>query len=239
MPDETEVRILRWNLVVGLTGLLVGIGVLLAVLWGNIEASREDRFINAKIRTATNTSPNDSPVTVRGGSVIVRGNWTCPPGQNYCWLDLQSEPAELIALDGVQLINPGDDPNKDNSPHLINELVTTNWIVQFTFRQGKSPGEGEDPGKVLKLCTSDPTCANTGGTLGTKVYLVGDSNGTLKNQIKRDRDGVRYDLNACDDGSSTTESKCNHIHTVTVITGPSSNSKYHCIDGECTVSVGQ
>jgi len=194
---------------------------------------------HGEVKPARPAPVNDPPVTVRGGSVTVRYGtpWNCPNGQNYCSIDL-GKPAVLNTLDGVQPIPSGSDPGDgDNTPQTVSESVSTNWKVQLTFRQSNETSE--DPGTFLLLCTSDPACLSTSGPVQDTLYIVGGSNGSLT-PIMRDRPGVRYDLTACGGAPVTGDSKCNHVHTARVFTnGVTTAPRYHCIDGECTIKVGQ
>jgi len=185
---------------------------------------------------------NDSPVTVRGGSVVVRGTWSCPSGENYCSTTL-SEPADLISLDGVDLIpSAGDNGDNDNTPGLISvgsADSTSNWVITMSFRQ--SDKKSEDKGKILKLCTTNSTCSPGSGNAGSTVYLVGDQNGEFT-AIQRDRAGVRYDLTAACGGDLQPghESPCNHLHTLTIASaGTLNGTRYHCVDGECAIAIGK
>jgi len=179
------------------------------------------------------TTADDSPVTVRGGSVVIRGSpWNCPKKDNYCKSTLM-EPATLISLDGVDPMASG------TTPQLIPENIGTNWKVTFSFR--KPDAINNDSTKVLTLCTSDPTCSSMSGSAQYNLYLVGDGNGEA-NPVTRDRPGIRYDLTApCGtDLHPRHGSNCNHIHTVTVFTASSPNgTPYHCVDGECSISIGK
>lgn len=177
---------------------------------------------------------NDSPVTVRGGSIVLRGTqWSCA-SDTSCQTTLTS-PAMLDTLDGV------DPAANGNNPQLISEKVSNNWIIVFSFR--KSDGTSPDSNKTLKLCTSDAQCLSTSGSAGKTLYLLSDGTGALDLKDDLDRPGARYDLTApCDiDLKPGHESKCNHIHTMEVFTDPASSTKsvsYHCVDGECTISIG-
>ncbi len=185
------------------------------------------------------TPVNDPPVTVRGGSVIVRFKtpWTCPLGQNYCSIDL-GEQAVLNTLDGVAPIPNGGDPGDgDNTPQTLTEIVSTNWKVKLTFRQSNETSE--DPGTFLLLCTSDSACLSTSGAAGNTLYIVAGSNVSLT-PVVRDRPGVRYDVATCGGAPVTGDSKCNHVHTARVFTtGITVAPRFHCIDGECTITVGK
>lgn len=181
----------------------------------------------------------DSPVTVRGGSVILRGT-TCQQSQTTCTIPL-GEPANHIVLHGVQPIKSDSDPgDQDNSPMSVTLNPSNNWIVTLSFRD--PDGAREDNHKLLKLCTSDNQCKSTAGSVGNTLYLLGDGTGAFNSLSRRDRDGARYDLTAAcsTDMNPGHDSPCNHIHTVTVQTAANpAGTRYHCIDGECTISVGK
>jgi len=213
---------------------------------------------------AAPSNPNDSPVTVRGGSVItLGGSWDCSQSSTYC-VGTLTESAELLSLDGV---DPRGSANNYNTPQHVPLPESGNWKIAFTYRL--ADGIQDDPNKVLTLCTSDSNCSGLpSGSATNKLYLVSDGNGTLT-PITRDRAGVRYDLKeACtaevpmpgpvpgpipSPTPSPTpnptpgpapgpvfESKCNHIHTVTVFTQKDPSGKaYHCVDGACTISIGK
>jgi hypothetical protein len=194
---------------------------------------------HGEVKPAPLAPVTDPPVTVRGGSVTVRYStaWNCPVGQTYCSINL-GKPAVLNALDGVEPIPSNGDPGDgDITPQTVSESVSTNWKVKLTFRQSNEKSEDRDT--FLLLCTSDSACSSTSGPVGDTLYLVGGSNGSLI-PIMRDRPGVRYDLTACGGVPVPGDSKCNHVHTARVFAnGVTPAPRYHCIDGECTITVGQ
>jgi len=181
----------------------------------------------------------DSPVTVRGGSVVIRGA-SCNQSQTTCTIPL-GEAANRIVLHGVDLIKSGSDPgDQDNSPMSVTINPSKNWIITLSFRD--SSGSREDRHKQLKLCTSDAQCQSTAGSVGDSLYLLGDGSGAFSSLTHRDRDGARYDLTAAcaADTNPGHGSPCNHIHTVIVQTAANpTGARYHCIDGECTISIGK
>lgn len=246
MNDPRGEQIARRVSALSVCLVLVGVVVLAAVLWQGLSVQRnlrENAMLDRKLvgldqsllAGLTATTPNDSPVTVRGGSVVIRGtSWTCPQDYNHCVTTL-SEPATLVSLDGVDPRGNGDGYT---TPQLIPENIGTNWKITFSFRADKTK---DDPKKLLTLCTSDPTCSSTSGSVQSNLYLVGDGNGKAS-RVTRDRDGIRYDLTApCGTVAHPTHgSDCNHIHTLTVFTASSpGGTPYHCVDGECSVSIGK
>ncbi len=185
---------------------------------------------------AVPSNPNDSPVTVRGGSVVTQAPpmngsnpWTCSSA-TACQATLP-EPAVLESIDGVSL------PGGPIIPQTVNLSISTNWKVTFTFRD--STGQHNDPTKALEVCTNSDCSVDT-NQAGNTLYLVGDGNGTFSDQIL-DRYGKRYDLKVCgQDKSGNPEAACNHIFSIEVnsksTTSP--NETYQCDDGDCTLGIG-
>jgi hypothetical protein len=236
----------RSNLAIASLGVLVGIAILILSVINQKEMQLDNSQL-AQINKALKVKgvgppPEDSPVLVRGGSVLIRGTWNCPDKTNYCTTTL-NEPADLINLDGVDPIpTPGDNGDNDNSPELVSAGPTDstlNWVITMTFREPNKTSE--DSGTALKLCTTNSACTYSKGNAGNTVYLVGDSNGSFS-IVQRDRAGVRYDLTArCGiDPLPGHESPCNHVHTLTIASaGALNGTRYHCVDGECTIAIGQ
>ncbi|MGC2638209.1 MAG: hypothetical protein WA294_13585 [Acidobacteriaceae bacterium] len=185
------------------------------------------------IKAAQGTPTEDSPVTVRGGSIRIP-NASCSSA--LCSISV-GEDADLFSVDGVDLIDSGDGHDK-NTPRLISLDEKQNWIVTLSFRDSSGKMEDKNP-SYLTVCTKDTTCSGTGGNVKQTIYILGNQYGSFSPYKDRDRDGYRYDLCDCN-GSRGLQSPCNHIFAVTVKTANNGKNgdRYHCVDGDCLISVG-
>src|SRR5450631_4059213 len=157
------------------------------------------------------TTARDSPVTVRGGSVVGYSP--------VVWTNLQNNPPiyQSKAIGTTMTLNeiydvklPGGSPLEDIPLNIAN-----NWKIRLTFRH--FGGVQEDTTKVLWVCSQLDTNGNCSlddsRALADTVYLVGDGNGDFTDDTV-DKPGYRYDLKTCDKSTDPRTSRCNHIHSV-------------------------
>jgi hypothetical protein len=247
MPDDLA-RTTRRNLVLRLLGLLVGLGVLISVLIGNEKASQEDRFINARLRTSTNTSPNDPPVTVRGGSVLVHsyvsGQFAPYPSATSTATQMANlgTAASPILLTGVTTPKSNTTP----PPSSVTLTPSTNWQLVISFRDKHN---NENSSVTLTLCTlvnASNQCSLDNKATSQTIYLQSAVDGSGNpygsfSPLVVDTNGLRFDVNDCDDGSSDKkESKCNHPFALYFYQGTDTtpSQTFRCLDGECTIGIG-
>ena len=207
--------------------MVVGI---LCLLLGAVTA-----FLYSSGKSGKNlVSSNDSPVTVRGGSVVVHSpqgtSWT-PYGtsSNIYMMQLPSgHAATLVDLNGA-------DATTGNPAGEYQLGISTNWKILMTFRQ--KDGKTEDQSKTLQICTgfNGSTCTVDSNPAGSTIYLIGDGTGTFSD-AGLDRPGMRYDR-PCP-SSDAHPDRCNHIHNITVTSYSGSSPSYHCQDGQCSMGIG-
>ena len=232
MTDDPNVvdRKITSNLRLSKSTLAVSILVLGATIWSGTKL-----WVIGKGVISPPPPTNDSPVTVRGGSVVFRGlTWDCASNPSYCSANLGVAYADLVSLDGVASETDGSDINDPGSVPLD---ITTNWRVTFTFRDING---GEVKDESLELCSTSG-CSLDGKKVGKNLFLIHPQQ-DVPYTAAVDRPGVRYDIpTACEtDGTLPKYSKCNHIHTIRVYTQENvTPQSYHCVDGECSVNLVQ
>ena len=193
--------------------------------------------------TPTTSNPNDSPVTVRGGSVegLSQIQWAPYANTPGVWEDAGVATA-TVSMDGVE------PAGSTTAQSVTASSLQTNWTMTLSFRDKK---DDNDNTYQLQLCTTYP--CSTSGLLSNTLYLVDENNNgkfdsTLNDPAKRS-DGfyrLRYDVQKCDDGSLDPRlSRCNHIKQITV-TGISfsagsvpAQGPFACRAGACTIGIGQ
>lgn len=213
----------------GVVGLLVGTGLLFA------KSHSHRKFV---------FTPDESPVTVRGGSVLALSHgtdWTqIAPN---IWEATQAD-TSVVSLDGVAA-SGGTMPQPYSSP----SGLTTNWKITISFRQPDSATEDTTNPDKLFICTANP-CKTSGPqpNPGTLYLIEEDATDTTYSQFTHEMQPIdkywrlRYDLLQCNgaSGSSVRDSACNHIHSIRVegIASLSSLSPFHCEGGACDIGIG-
>lgn len=190
-----------------------------------------------RIKGGTTTNPpttQDSPVTVRGGSIVIHSPdaWTPELGIYSTSVDplQKGYSAVLVSLDGVEGKN-------DTTPSFVPLGIQNDWQITMTFRDK----DGKDnPKYILTLCTAlnklQTACSYDSNSVGSTVYMLDNGGGKIYGD-KLDQSIEKYDLTNCDQDTAGTN-KCNHISTVTVTTYQGS-TPYKCVDGTCTISIGK
>jgi hypothetical protein len=175
---------------------------------------------------------DDSPVTVRGGSVTLRApsGFNCPKNQP-CSGTNNSVP---ISDKSVIFLGKGVLPNPNPSSPLSTNV---NWQLTFNFQDDV---RREDRVHYLRLC-SDPNC-------DTSLPLT-DSPLTLKTDIDDNTSHAwgksfwhpwtrrTFHLTKCGGGPQTGESACNHISSILYQSG-STSTTYTCDGGKCVIGIG-
>ena len=193
-------------------------------------------------------TPNDSPVTVRGGSVLVRSQrWTKISNTVFQAANSTSSApldTSTVSLDGVP--NGGTASSEFTQPNLAN-----NWQLTLNFRL---PDGLKDKGDLnltkLFLCSklnnAQTACDPTGPLSPNTLYLVTESQkgGTFSDEPQLDNYyRERYDLQICGNNTDTVtvrDSTCNHIFDIKVdgIPNWSSYSPFRCVAGGCDIGIG-
>jgi hypothetical protein len=202
---------------------------------------------------------DDSPVTVRGGSVTIRSanGFDCSAKQSTtpvpCTKTVDSNLDEsVIYLDGVK------DSTGSKPPYPL--TPPTNWSIMLTFRQGNDGNGGEDRNHSLQICSA-PNCITYGPVSTGTVYLMTDkledpkaSNWGTPDHIDGSV-GVPFHLTYCGtdakggNASATGESPCNHIFNVVYTTNGTAPMNgmpgtkgteidYRCNRGQCDIGIG-
>jgi hypothetical protein len=183
---------------------------------------------------------DDSPVTVRGGSVTLRAEhgFNCPAGLCMATNDsISVADKQVIALDGVQLDNS---TSTTLPPYTLNPKM--NWELMLTFRKDSKPYV-EDPDHFLKIC-SDPKCNTSTPLVGSQLYLVTDTSTEDNTSFAwgtpdiDESTGVTFHRTKCGTTSESGESPCNHIHHV-IYTSNGTSSRYTCKHAQCDIGIGK
>jgi len=219
MAEQREEQKLRLNNRFGVGGLLVGLAVLAVVVWGGQGLRKKDAEILAKITQGSN--PNDSPVTVRGGSLVVVSpdSWTCTTDwKTSCDATLSTTTAVLEYIDGVD--------SATMPPHRIDFPITTNWAITLTYRDDSGKKAScTNPPKTLQICTT-AGCSSDTSAAGSLLHLKGDGMGVFST-----------DESCGTDAATGKNALCNHIYNITVQSS-SGTQTYHCADGACSIGIG-
>jgi hypothetical protein len=114
---------------------------------------------------------DDSPVTVRGGSVTLRdvSGFNCTNG--LCTTTMDSSDKSVITLDRVQL-------DKTKPPQTFTLTPTTNWSLTLTFRKGNRRNGAEDSDHYLQICSA-LGCPTSGAKAVGPLYLQTDPSDNL------------------------------------------------------------
>lgn len=218
----------------GVLGLSLGIGAMILVPTVHGGQARKPIII-----------AHDSPVTIRGGSITARNSkaeWLLGSTADIWTIDLKKLAANIKLRDVIYTDpNVPNDPNAQTIRDSIIGPLTNNWQLTLSFR--RNDGVTEDPTTQLTLCSAIPAGQNScsiSGPLDSKgtVYLLSDERGTFSQELlDRPIKRLRYHLDACH-GSTDLHPPCDHIYAVTVTgTGPATDLKYQCPDGECTIEI--
>jgi len=254
----------RSNTVLAALCLLVA----LAVLGITYESRRSLQVVIALLKThpappehGLGSAPNDSPVTVRGGSVenLTLDTWTQPyPGAPWIWEDSDANNTQ-IAIEGIP--NGGAD-----GIYTPSNPISNNWTITLYFRKASDDSADKTikSKNWLTVCTSVDTnsqdsnyqqCATPGTTLGstTGVYLVAVSENpkqfdSVLSGSANTIDGyslMEFDALTCG-GTTSKRTRCNHLKEIDVagtgatIAGTSSSfdTTYACPGGGCDLWIG-
>lgn len=194
-------------------------------------------------RTVPST-PEDSPVTVRGGSVSMRSMapFDCKTVKTRCSIQSSSKDESEIQISGV-VPKPGAGLlSQDLKP-------TNNWELVLTFH--KYDGTGPETSHNLHICTTK-TCSHDGplSSGDGQIFFIedqSDKNGDAwgNADFEEDIDGTAYHrktyhVRQCPSSDIDTESVCNHIYDLTIYsTGlKEDKSTFRCPNGECTIGIG-
>ncbi len=238
----------RLNSVIAVLCLLVALGVLWVSYESNQSLLKGDddlhRIAVALQPKVVGSAPNDSPVTVRGGSVenLTLDAWTQPyPSALWVWED-SNTPNTQIAIEGI--------PNGGTEGIYTSSQISTNWTITLYFR-GQDGTADTSSNNWLTICTnlSNYACKNGGTINANTLYLAAVSGDASQFNLDLSKGGgsdttidgyslLRFDVLTC--GKKTGEhTRCDHLSQITVAgTGPSFDTTYTCRGGGCDVWIG-
>lgn len=188
---------------------------------------------------------NDSPVTVRGGSVVVRtGDWNPIPKTSTTVFQTSTNTTS-VAFDGV-VANGSKAPKEYTQPNLAN-----NWQLTLNFRLPNTQKDTGDKNLTkLFLCSklnnAQTACDPTGTLTSGNLYLVieSDAGGKFNDELPNLENFIRkrYDLKICGSNTDSTvrDSACNHIYDIEVdgIPAWAGLSPFQCLAGDCDIGIG-
>lgn len=185
--------------------------------------------------------PNDSPVTVRGGSVIAitQKGWT-PSTMGF--MSQATVNTSSVSLSGVGPMGSSTRQSVSLSG------ITTNWKITIHFRHSDGSDDTDDVKNnrlILSTCPSGSTnCVGTALTSPGPLYLYEESLVGGGFTLDPPLDGyarLRYELTMCDSSTSNVrDSACNHIASIKVEGVPqwAASNPFGCPGGECDIGVG-
>jgi len=204
-------------------------------------------------KTILGSAPNDSPVTVRGGSAeaLTADAWTQPDAANHPWVwEDTNTPTTRIVIEGKY--------NGTYAVYTTSTQISQNWTMTLYFRD-KNDNPDTSDNNYLTICTylSSYSCSNTGTFSGNALYLVAVSQNPkqfhldLSNTAAGDTtiDGyslLRFDVRTCGSDGGT-HTRCNHLKEIDVagtgatIAGTSSSfdTSYKCPAGGCDIGISK
>jgi len=188
-------------------------------------------------------NPNDSPVTVRGGSVegLSTYPWEQPDTTHHpeFWQTSGTD-TSVVLIEGNQ---------NGTTPGVFSKTgIATNWKITLAFRdQFGRRNAGNDE---LVLCSKQTNYrCDLSGALSSgsnPVYFIADgkSPGAFKTDLSvaasTDLDGyslLRYDVPECG-SQAPRETRCNHLSAIDVTGIPGLNGTYTCQAGGCEIGIG-
>jgi len=232
--DKSNFKVAGFSLVLG--ALLAGGFFILGV-------HEVVRLVGGQAAPPPPSNPNDSPVTMRGGSVegLSYYPWSQPDSKTYptVW-ETSGVDTSVVIIEG----NKG-----GTTPGVFSATgISSNWQINLIFRD---QSDGADySGDELVLCSKQKeNGCDQSGTLSSgsnPLYLIADGNspgkfwpdltGAAKNTI----DGyslLRYDVPSCGAGSAR-DTRCNHLFEIDVHNIPSLDGSYSCQAGGCEIGIG-
>jgi hypothetical protein len=229
-----------------LSGFVVLVMLKLAIILGFLRFTGAPPPPLAPSPTPTAANADDSPVTVRGGSVTIRDSQGFTCANQLCSATVDSSDKSVITLDRVRL-----DQAKPPQTYTLNPKM--NWSLKLTFRQGSDGGGGNDPNHYLQVCSA-PGCITNGPIVAGPLYLLADDPGDNTASAWGTQDnidgskGVPFHVTHCGGPSAAPtpapgESPCNHIYSVvytTIVTpnSPATLTTYYCKRGQCDIGIG-
>jgi hypothetical protein len=198
--------------------------------------------ISAIQRIIGRTGPGgtNTPLKVKGGSVTVRPplaqDWDCKTYAPACTSTIDIPAESVIYLDGIV-------PSDGMSVTSVTLNPKQGWSLTLTFRDGLG---NKDSHQTLSICT-DQDCSARGSLTGL-IYLKGDPDpyGDNWNKITTIKDsylgapfpGASYSVSTCNGIATAGESTCNHIYDITYRSAGAISQPYKCLNGECTITIG-
>jgi hypothetical protein len=213
-------------------GLLIGVGAV--------------SFVGCAKRTPI-LQADDSPVTVRGGSVDILSQ----PGKS--WASVASCPKNTwvltadntsISIGAVEQINSAGKPGPVQSVAATG--LSSNWTLTIAFRDNSG---ATDSTTTIQISTNNP-CKGSGSISDQQIYLQDEEStpGSFSSQTALDPDQVvrwRFNVGQCAGATSTDprDWKCNHISQISatgvqftdVKTGAVVAGPFYCREGDCDI----
>lgn len=190
------------------------------------------------------SNPNDSPVTMRGGSVegLSYYPWSQPDKKHYpaVW-ETSGFDTTVVTIEG----NKG-----GTTPGIFSATgISSNWEITLYLRDQDGHAD-YDSGSELVLCSkrSEAGCDQTGtlssGSNTLSLIADGKNAGTfwadLTGAAGNALDGyslLRYDVPSCGAGAPR-DTRCNHLSEIDVSNIPALNGSYTCQAGGCEIGIG-
>lgn len=178
---------------------------------------------------------DDSPVTVRGGSLTLRA----PKGFNCSSKLPCSATNDPLSASDMSVLLLGKGVLLNNSPNPPSPITTNmNWVLKFTFSDGH---RGEDASHFLEVCSA-PGCVPNGAIVAGPLYLQADdpddnTAAAWATSSSNPSTDESFHLTKCGGHSESGESACNHIFSVVYQSG-STSTTYSCQGGKCVIGIG-
>ena len=210
-------------------------------------------------KTILGSAPNDSPVTVRGGSIKVantQGDWN--PGKSTTEYVESNLNSANIYLDGVALQTTSPAPPWGTALLPIANNTNSNWVITVYDRDQTGHHRGTNS---FQICSAEGSTPYTGcdaptGTIapvssGTtydvyfyldpgkfcpeKIYISGETDASNQTrQVQELHDAADDGGGKCGTGSRTLRE---NIYEIDVNIG-GTTVNYNCVNGQCDIGIG-
>jgi hypothetical protein len=190
----------------------------------------------------------DSPIVVSGGSLNFFANstsvsaWLDYNNKGYLYYANAGSVPNSLYIDGIypMPITTGSYPYPEQTT-ISTSTTGYNWAITLTFRNKDASGNPS----LVYICSAlttekgRPVCDTTAsGSIGGNnfVYIQADPNTLSNAQVDQQNPNARlhYAVPMC---TVADASRCDKIDNMVVQQGPSSASKYKCVDGTCRIEI--
>ncbi len=198
--------------------------------------------------------PGDSPITIRGGSVVAHQGFTGEAATFACYPASASSPCQEVSgtytygVTTVQLdrtVTLGSKTPYTPAQLILTPPATTDWMIALTFRdKNGQDGSGAGAAEVDICSNSDCTTDGARKTAATTIYMFAPNPATGEFTSRTlDSTLIHYSVSYC--GQSPGDgSICDHIYKIQLSSGFTVQGTTNpaptpllCVDGACEITL--